>query len=68
MQLTRGRIVVWGSTERGERKAAVLAVLLARKARVYDVSAPDAPTTRSDPSSCRGRCAQLDSGGPEVDW
>ena len=44
--LTRGRVVVWGSTERGERKAAVLAVLIDRKARVYDVSAPDTPTTK----------------------
>lgn len=46
VELTRGRTVRWGSAERGERKAAVLAVLMPRKARVYDVSAPDAPTTR----------------------
>lgn len=46
VRLTRGRTVLWGSTDRGERKAAVLAVLVSRKARVYDVSAPDAPTTR----------------------
>jgi cell division protein FtsQ len=46
VRLTRGRTVVWGSTERGQRKAAVLAVLITRKAHVYDVSAPDAPTTR----------------------
>jgi cell division protein FtsQ len=46
VQLTRGRTVLWGSTERGARKAAVLAVLISRKARVYDVSAPDTPTTR----------------------
>lgn len=48
LRMTRGRSVVWGSTERGERKAAVLAVLLSSKARasVYDVSAPDTPTTR----------------------
>ncbi len=45
VQLSRGRTVVWGSAERGARKAAVLAVLLTRKASVYDVSAPDAPTT-----------------------
>lgn len=44
--LSKGRSVVWGSAERGPRKAAVLGVLLRRKARVYDVSAPDAPTTR----------------------
>jgi cell division protein FtsQ len=46
LRLTRGRTVLWGSTERGARKAAVLAVLLSRKAQVYDVSAPDTPTTR----------------------
>lgn len=46
VRLTRHRTVVWGSTARGERKAAVLAVLIGRKARVYDVSVPDAPTTR----------------------
>jgi cell division protein FtsQ len=46
MRLSKGRTVVWGSTERSDRKAAVLAVLLSRKASVYDVSAPDTPTTR----------------------
>ena len=45
LQLSKGRTVVWGSAERSARKAAVLAVLLSRKASVYDVSAPDAPTT-----------------------
>jgi cell division protein FtsQ len=46
LQLRRGRTVEWGSTDRSDRKAAVLAVLLTRKATVYDVSAPDSPTTR----------------------
>lgn len=46
LRLSKGRSVVWGSTERAERKAAVLTVLLSRKASVYDVSAPDTPTTR----------------------
>jgi len=46
VRLSRGRTVLWGSADRGARKAAVLAVLLTRKARVYDVTAPDAPTTR----------------------
>lgn len=45
LQLSRNRTVVWGSAERSARKAAVLAVLLTRRASVYDVSAPDAPTT-----------------------
>jgi cell division protein FtsQ len=47
LQLTRGRSVVWGDPGLGRRKGQVLAVLLTRKARVYDVSVPDAPTTRS---------------------
>jgi cell division protein FtsQ len=46
LRLSKDRTVVWGSPERSERKAAVLAVLLTRKASVYDVSAPDTPTTR----------------------
>jgi cell division protein FtsQ len=46
LRLTRRRTVMWGSTERGQRKAAVLAALMSRRALVYDVSAPDAPTTR----------------------
>jgi cell division septal protein FtsQ len=46
LRLTRGRTVVWGSTERGDRKAAVLTALMSRRAAVYDVSAPDSPTTR----------------------
>jgi cell division protein FtsQ len=46
LRLTRGRTVVWGSPERGARKAAVLTALMSRRASVYDVSAPDAPTTR----------------------
>ena len=45
LQLSKDRTVVWGSAERSARKAAVLAVLLTRRASVYDVSAPDAPTT-----------------------
>ena len=45
LRLSRNRTVVWGSDERNARKSAVLDVLLTRKARVYDVSAPDIPTT-----------------------
>ena len=45
LQLTRGRTVLWGSDERSARKAVVLRVLLTRRARLYDVTAPDAPTT-----------------------
>lgn len=46
LQLTRGRTVVWGDPGFGKRKGLVLAVLLTRKASVYDVSVPGAPTTR----------------------
>lgn len=46
LRLTGRRTVVWGSPARAGRKAAVLAVLLSRKASVYDVTAPDIPTTR----------------------
>jgi cell division protein FtsQ len=38
--------IIWGSDERGSRKAEVLEVLLQRKAKTYDVSAPDLPTIR----------------------
>jgi cell division protein FtsQ len=40
------REVRWGSAERSTEKAAVLEALLRRDASVYDVSAPDLPTTR----------------------
>ncbi|WP_055585871.1 cell division protein FtsQ/DivIB [Streptacidiphilus griseoplanus] len=45
LRLDGGRTVLWGSAERGSRKAAVLTALLTRPARTYDVSAPDAPAT-----------------------
>jgi cell division protein FtsQ len=38
--------VVWGSPDESDRKAAVLQVLLATPAEVYDVSAPGTPVTR----------------------
>ena len=41
--------MVWGSEEDSDRKAEVLAVLLATPATDYDVSVPDRPTVR--PSS-----------------
>jgi cell division protein FtsQ len=45
LTLRSGDIVRWGSAERGEFKAEVLRALLTRKADVYDVSAPELPTT-----------------------
>ncbi|MDX6278918.1 MAG: cell division protein FtsQ [Nocardioidaceae bacterium] len=46
LNLTRGRTVTWGSGANLTRKLSVLKSLLGIKARVYDVSAPDQPTTR----------------------
>lgn len=43
LQLAGGVTVRWGSQERSARKAVVLAALLGRSGRNYDVSAPDAP-------------------------
>ncbi len=44
--LDDGVRVVWGSPEDGGRKAAVLTALMRTPAKVYDVTSPDAPTTR----------------------
>lgn len=44
LALTDGRIVKWGNSADTERKAAVLAALLTRPGKTYDVSAPDLPT------------------------
>jgi len=41
-----GLTVIWGSQDESDRKARVLAALLRHKAKVYDVSSPDLPTTR----------------------
>ncbi len=46
LNLTKGRSVTWGSASHAERKLTVLNSLLTIKAREYDVSAPDQPTTR----------------------
>ncbi|HYN68499.1 MAG TPA: FtsQ-type POTRA domain-containing protein [Ornithinibacter sp.] len=40
------RTVVWGGGEDSARKVAILTALLATKAKVIDVSAPDTPVTR----------------------
>ena len=44
--LGNGRTVTWGSAAKGEQKLTVLRSLLKIKARGYDVSAPEQPTTR----------------------
>ena len=46
VELRGDRKVVWGGAEQAELKARVLEVLFGRKARVYDVSVPEAPVTR----------------------
>jgi cell division protein FtsQ len=46
MQLTDGRQVVWGTTDRTEEKAVKLAALLTQPGRTYDVSSPDLPTVK----------------------
>ncbi|GDX31371.1 hypothetical protein LBMAG15_03050 [Actinomycetes bacterium] len=48
LELKSGSKVRWGSAEQGERKAQVLAALLQRRAEVYDVSAPELPTTQQE--------------------
>ncbi|MBC9225441.1 FtsQ-type POTRA domain-containing protein [Aeromicrobium sp. 636] len=45
LALTKRRTVVWGSAEQARPKLAVLRPLLQIKARSYDVSAPERPTT-----------------------
>ncbi len=46
LELTERRRVVWGSADESELKADVLTALLSVPAKVYDVSAPNHPTTR----------------------
>ncbi|HEU4948315.1 MAG TPA: FtsQ-type POTRA domain-containing protein [Kribbella sp.] len=48
LNLVTGVRVVWGSADDSERKAEVLSVLMHRKAKVYDVSAPDLPVTKGE--------------------
>jgi cell division protein FtsQ len=46
LDLTKGRTVTWGSAGSADRKLMVLKSLLTIKAKEYDISAPDQPTTR----------------------
>ncbi len=45
LQLTDGRVIVWGDAERSDAKATVATALLDRPARTIDVSVPDVATT-----------------------
>jgi cell division protein FtsQ len=42
--LADGRVVKWGSADNSQRKAAVLAPLLTRPGKIYDVTTADFPT------------------------
>ncbi|HEX6359657.1 FtsQ-type POTRA domain-containing protein [Actinophytocola sp.] len=44
LTLTDGRLVKWGNANENPRKAAVLAALLTRPGKTYDVATPDFPT------------------------
>ncbi|CAM3675941.1 cell division protein FtsQ/DivIB [Kibdelosporangium persicum] len=44
LKLVDGQLVKWGNAADSERKAMVLAALLTRPGKVYDVAAPDLPT------------------------
>jgi cell division protein FtsQ len=44
LTLADGRVVKWGNAQDNPRKAAVLAALLTRPGRTYDVATPDFPT------------------------
>jgi cell division protein FtsQ len=46
--LKSGATVRWGSSEEADFKAQVLDALLTRRAEIYDVSAPELPTTTNE--------------------
>jgi cell division protein FtsQ len=46
LHLEQGATVTWGSADLSRDKARVLSVLLAQKAKTYDVTAPGHPTIR----------------------
>jgi cell division protein FtsQ len=46
LQLTDGRQVIWGSSDRTEEKALTLGALLTQPGKIYDVSSPDLPTVK----------------------
>lgn len=48
LDLKSGAIVRWGSADEPEFKAAVLDALLLLRAQIYDVSAPELPTTTDE--------------------
>lgn len=49
--LKSGSIVKWGSSDEPDFKAAVLGALLSRRAQIYNVTAPEFPTTTDEKGS-----------------
>jgi cell division protein FtsQ len=49
LNLRSGDLVHWGSVDRADVKAEVLRALMRRKADIYDVTAPELPTTYRAP-------------------
>ena len=64
LHLKSGSIVRWGSAQEPEFKAQVLLALLPRRARVYDVSAPQLPTTLQENPKKRGSATPQPSTSP----
>jgi cell division protein FtsQ len=46
LTLRSGAVVRWGSADQSEFKGSVLDALITRRAAIYDVSAPELPTTQ----------------------
>lgn len=64
LHLKSGSIVRWGSAQEPEFKSQVLLALLPRRARVYDVSAPQLPTTLDENPKKRGAPSDEVSSSP----
>lgn len=47
LRLRGGKVIQWGDAEQIDRKSRVLAALLTRPGKVYDVSSPELPTVSS---------------------
>lgn len=46
LTLRDGRVLVWGSKDRSDRKAAIALPLLSQPGQTYDISSPDLPTVK----------------------
>ncbi|WP_406287410.1 cell division protein FtsQ/DivIB [Embleya sp. NBC_00896] len=61
LTLDKGESVSWGGADASDRKALILTVLLQRPAKFYDVGAPDAPVTRTQPLPAQAEPAAAQS-------